>query len=131
MYDRTEKKTVPVPRGEALLGDGYVVTHDKSAAKLELTTVSGGTAATRRIGDLPDTGVSQRHVRWTVDKSGTAAYVDAQERVHLVASGEPAQPLTQLAPADNAATVRATTRDAVPRAPSHGCSSPSPRRAGS
>ncbi|MGW0536899.1 FG-GAP repeat domain-containing protein [Streptomyces sp. NPDC003032] len=115
VYDRTDKKTVSVPRGEALLGDGYVVTHDKSAGKLELTTVSGGTAATRHIGDLPDTGVSQRHVRWTVDKSGTTvAYVDAQERVHLVASGEPAQPLAQLAPAENAASVRATTRDAVP-----------------
>ncbi|MFJ2771727.1 FG-GAP-like repeat-containing protein [Streptomyces sp. NPDC087300] len=115
VYDRTEKKAVPVPAGEALLGDGYVVTHDKKAGKLVLTTVSGGTAATREIGDLPDTGVSQRQVRWTVDKSGsTVAYVDARERVHLVSSGEPAQPLTPMAPAENAASVRASGRDAVP-----------------
>ncbi|MEV7197553.1 VCBS repeat-containing protein [Streptomyces sp. NPDC093510] len=115
VYDRTENRTVTVPAGEALLGDGYVVTHDKAAGKLELTTVSGGTAATRRIGDLPDTGVSQRHVRWTVDKSGTtAAYVDDQERVHLVSSGEPAQPIERLAPDENAASVRATTPDETP-----------------
>ncbi|WP_409058515.1 FG-GAP repeat domain-containing protein [Streptomyces sp. SYP-A7185] len=115
VYDRTEKKSVAVPAGEALLGDGYVVTHDKKAGKLALTTVSGGTAATRDIGELPDTGLSQRHVRWTVDESGSnVAYVDEQERVHLVPSGEPTQPLALMGPADDATTVRATTRDAVP-----------------
>ncbi|MFG2652810.1 FG-GAP repeat domain-containing protein [Streptomyces sp. NPDC048436] len=112
VYDRTEKKAASVPTGEALLGDGYVVTHDKKAGKLALTTVSG---ATRDIGELPDTGVSQRHVRWTVDESGgNVAYVDAQERVHLVPSGQPTQPLALMGPADNATSVRATTWDAVP-----------------
>jgi hypothetical protein len=60
--------------GEAKLGDGYVVTHDKRAGKLTLTTVTGGTAAGRVIGDLPDTGVSQRDVRWTVDEAGANAF---------------------------------------------------------
>jgi hypothetical protein len=64
------------------------VTHDRPAGELDLTTVDTGTAATRAIGELPDTGVSQRHVRWTVDRySGNAAYVDGQERVHLVPVG--------------------------------------------
>jgi hypothetical protein len=114
VYDRTSGRTVPVPAGESLLGDGYVVTHDKTAGRLTLTTVADGTPATRVVGDMPDTGVSQRHVRWTVDESGTnAAYVDDQERVHLVPSGVPAQPLTLLAPPENAAEIRATTQDAV------------------
>ncbi|MFJ4829864.1 FG-GAP repeat domain-containing protein [Streptomyces sp. NPDC088747] len=108
VYDRTAKKSVPVPAGEAKLGDGYVVTHDKRAGKLTLTTVTGGTAASRVIGELPDTGVSQRDVRWTVDESGAnAAYVDDKEQVHLVPSGVPQQPLRLLGPAQNAPYVDA------------------------
>ncbi|WP_328977182.1 VCBS repeat-containing protein [Streptomyces canus] len=115
VYDRTANKSVPVPTGEAELGDGFVVTHDKQAGKLTLTTVADGTPASRVIGDLPDTGDTQRNVRWTVDKAGSnAAYVDDQERVHLVPSGVPQQPLRQLAPAQNAATVQARTFDTVP-----------------
>ncbi|MFJ8106842.1 FG-GAP repeat domain-containing protein [Streptomyces sp. NPDC096132] len=99
VYDRTTKKSVPVPADEAKLGDGYVVTHDKQAGKLTLTTVADGTATSREIGDLPDTGVSQRDVRWTVDESGAnAAYVDAKEQVHLVPSGVAQQPLRLLEP---------------------------------
>jgi hypothetical protein len=115
VYDRTAKRSVPVPTDEAALGDGFVVTHDKQAGKLTLTTVADGTPASRVIGDLPDTGDSQRNVRWTVDKAGAnAAYVDDQERVHLVPSGVPQQPLRQLAPARSTATVRAGTLDTVP-----------------
>ncbi|MFD5631376.1 FG-GAP repeat domain-containing protein [Streptomyces sp. NPDC127072] len=108
VYDRTAKKSVPVPADEAKLGDGYVVTHDKRAGKLTLTTVTGGAAASRFIGELPDTGVSQRDVRWTVDESGAnAAYVDDKEQVHLVPSGVPQQPLRLLGPAQNAPYVDA------------------------
>lgn len=97
VYDRTAKKSVPVPAGEAELGDGFVVTHDRESGKLTLTTVADGTPQGRVIGELPDTGVSQRDVRWTVDESGAnAAYVDSQERVHLVPSGVPQQPLRLL-----------------------------------
>ncbi|MDX5569701.1 VCBS repeat-containing protein [Streptomyces sp. ID05-04B] len=97
VYDRTAKKSVAVPADEAALGDGYVVTHDKRAGKLTLTAVADGTAVSRVIGDLPDTGVSQRNVRWTVDESGAnAAWVDAQEQVHLVPSGVNQQPLRLL-----------------------------------
>ncbi|WP_343243138.1 VCBS repeat-containing protein [Streptomyces sp. SID12501] len=99
VYDRTAHKSVPVPVGEARLGDGYVLTHDRQAGKLTLTTVTDGPPASRVIGELPDTGVSQRDVRWTVDESGAnVAYVDDEERVHLVPSGVPQQPLRLLAP---------------------------------
>lgn len=115
VFDRTTKKSVPVPTGEAKLGDGYVVTHDKQDGKLTLTTVADGTPASRVIGDLPDTGVSQRDVRWTVDESGAnAAYVDGQGRVHLVPSGVSQQPLRLLAPAVKASSVKAREFDTTP-----------------
>lgn len=108
VYDRTAGRSVPVPTDEAKLGDGYVVTHDKQDGKLVLTTVAVGTPASRVIGTLADTGVSQRDVRWTVDESGAnAAYVDAQERVHLVPSGVPQQPLRPLEDAQTAREVYA------------------------
>lgn len=115
VYDRTAKASVPVPGGEAKLGDGYVVTHDKQVGKLTLTTVADGAPHSRVIGDLPDTGVSQRDVRWTVDESGpNAAYVDEQERVHLVPSGVPQQPLRLLGPTRNASYIEAREFDTTP-----------------
>ncbi|MEU2618918.1 VCBS repeat-containing protein [Streptomyces sp. NPDC007157] len=115
VYDRTAKKSVSVPADEAKLGDGYVVTHDKAAGKLVSTTVADGTPVSRVIGDLPDTGVSQRDVRWTVDESGAnAAYVDAREQVRLVPSGVPQQPLRLLSPARSATTVAPRTVDTTP-----------------
>ncbi|MGW7427274.1 FG-GAP repeat domain-containing protein [Streptomyces sp. NPDC054813] len=122
VYDRTAKKSVSVPADEAKLGDGYVVTHDKAAGKLVSTTVADGTPVSRVIGDLPDTGVSQRDVRWTVDESGAnAAYVDAREQVHLEPSGVAQQPLRTLGPVYRATTLEARQTDpavyAVTRVP--------------
>ncbi|MGK3936828.1 VCBS repeat-containing protein [Streptomyces caeruleatus] len=115
VYDRTAKTSVPVPTGEAKLGDGFVVTHDRRAGQLTMTTFAGGTAASRVIGALPDTGTSQRDVRWTVDESGAnAAYVDDREQVHLVPSGVAQQPLRLLAPAAKASSVTARTFDVTP-----------------
>lgn len=94
VWDRTTKKNIPVPSGEALLGDGYLVRHDTSAGALLLTDFADGSAATRKIGDLAAGNSSLRGVSWTVDKfGGPAAYVDAANRIHLVPSGVVPQPL--------------------------------------
>ncbi|MFG2887627.1 FG-GAP repeat domain-containing protein [Streptomyces sp. NPDC048297] len=115
VYDRTSKRSVPVPADEAGLGDGYVVTHDKQAGELVLTAFPDGTPVSRVIGELPDTGVSQRDVRWTVDESGgNVAYVDDQERVHLVPSGVPQQPLRLLAPVEKVSYVEGHEVDTTP-----------------
>ncbi|MGW4158062.1 FlgD immunoglobulin-like domain containing protein [Streptomyces sp. NPDC004788] len=97
VYDRTAKTSRSVPAGEALLGDGYVVTHDKAAGTLVLTGADSAHPVSRVVGSLPDTGVSQRHTRWTVDRfGGHVAYADAEERVHVVPTGIAAQPLSVL-----------------------------------
>jgi hypothetical protein len=94
VWDRTTKKNITVPSGEALLGDGYLVRHDTSAGALLLTTFADGTASTRKIGDLPAGSSSLRGVTWTVDKfGGPAAYVDARRQIHLVPSGVATQAL--------------------------------------
>lgn len=88
VWDRTTKKNIPVPSGEALLGDGYLVRHDTSAGALLLTDFADGSPATRRIGDLAAGNSSLRGATWTVDKfGGPAAYVDADRRIHLVPTG--------------------------------------------
>ncbi|MCI3274940.1 FG-GAP-like repeat-containing protein [Streptomyces cylindrosporus] len=95
VYDRTSKKSITVPSGEALLGDGYVVRHDTSAGALLLTAFADGTATTRKIGDLAAGTSSLRGVTWTVDKfGGPVAYVDADRRIHLVGSGVATQQLS-------------------------------------
>ncbi|MFF5500005.1 FG-GAP-like repeat-containing protein [Streptomyces aquilus] len=94
VWDRTAKKNIAVPSGEALLGDGYVVRHDTAAGALLLTSFADGTAATRKIGDLAAGGSSRRGVTWTVDKfGGPVAYVDADRRIHLVPSNVATQAL--------------------------------------
>ncbi|MFI2352019.1 FG-GAP repeat domain-containing protein [Streptomyces sp. NPDC019443] len=95
VYDRTAKKSVPVPADEALLGDGYLVRHNKSDGKLELTDFSSGTAVDRPLADFPATQRPQRRVTWTVDKSGGhVAYADSAQRVHVVPMGVATQPLS-------------------------------------
>ncbi|MFD9276535.1 FG-GAP-like repeat-containing protein [Streptomyces mirabilis] len=95
VWDRTAKKNIPVPSGQALLGDGYLVRHDTSAGALLLTAFTGGTATTRKIGDLAAGSSSLRGVTWTVDKfGGPAAYVDADNRIHLVPGETATQPLS-------------------------------------
>ncbi|MEV7400083.1 FG-GAP-like repeat-containing protein [Streptomyces sp. NPDC091267] len=89
VWDRTAGKSISVPSGEALIGDGYLVRYDKATGKLMLTGFRDGTADdTHAIGDLPSTSAHERGVNWTVDKfGGPVAYVAADQRVHLVPSG--------------------------------------------
>ncbi|MFB7439030.1 FG-GAP-like repeat-containing protein [Streptomyces mirabilis] len=97
VWDRTAKKNIPVPAGQALLGDGYLVRHDTTAGALQLTAFADGTATTRKIGDLAAGTSSLRGVTWTVDKfGGPAAYVDADKRIHLVPSGVATQRLSAI-----------------------------------
>ncbi|WP_405807604.1 FG-GAP-like repeat-containing protein [Streptomyces sp. NBC_00210] len=95
VYDRTAKKSVPVPADEALLGDGYLVRHNKPDGKLELTDFTSGTAVNSPLADFPATQRPQRRVTWTVDKfGGHVAYSDAAQRVHVVPVGVATQPLS-------------------------------------
>ncbi|MGW7606447.1 FG-GAP-like repeat-containing protein [Streptomyces sp. NPDC054766] len=94
VWDRTAKKNIPVPSGEALLGDGYLVRHDTSAGTLLLTSFADGTATTRTIGTLAAGASVLRGATWTVDKfGGPVAYVDADRRIHLVPTGVTTQAL--------------------------------------
>ncbi|WNI23452.1 VCBS repeat-containing protein [Streptomyces sp. ITFR-16] len=100
VYDRTAKKSFTVPSGPALVGDGYLVRHDRTAGKLLLTDFHTGTAAApRAVADLPaGKTADQRRLTWAVDKfGGDIAYVDAAQTLHIVPSGVPAQPLAKLA----------------------------------
>lgn len=99
VLDRTTGKSIAVPVGESLLGDGYLVRHDKVAGKLVLTdlvsSAATGAAAPRVVADLPATANPQRRVAWTVDKyGGHLAYADAGQRVHIIPTGVPTQPLS-------------------------------------
>ncbi|MFI8522345.1 FlgD immunoglobulin-like domain containing protein [Streptomyces sp. NPDC085481] len=91
VYDHTARKSIPVPSGEALLGDGFVVRHEGD--KLRLTELSGG--QTSDFADLPASGaVSGRHGTWTVDRfGGGVAYVDARSDIHVKRVPVAPQPL--------------------------------------
>ncbi|MYW09603.1 hypothetical protein GT034_14730 [Streptomyces sp. SID2563] len=100
VYDRTAKKSFTVPSGPALVGDGYLVRHDRTAGKLLLTDFhTGKAAAPRAVADLPaGKTADQRRLTWAVDKfGGDIAYLDAAQTLHVVPSGVPAQPLAKIA----------------------------------
>ncbi|MET9950239.1 FlgD immunoglobulin-like domain containing protein [Streptomyces sp. NPDC006339] len=97
VYDQQLKKSVAVPAGEALLGDGYVVRRDNAAGKLLLTEAATG--RTSEFADIPvrtATG-SGRRVDWSVDKfGGGVAFVDAQKNIHVKRVPIAPQPLAVL-----------------------------------
>ncbi|MGI5376525.1 FG-GAP-like repeat-containing protein [Streptomyces sp. CA-251387] len=99
VYDRTAKKNITVPSGPALVGDGYLVRHDRAAGKLMLTDFHTGTAAAaREIADLPAGNTAdQRRLTWSVDKfGGDIAYVGPDKAIRVVQSGVPSQRLTKI-----------------------------------
>ncbi|WP_369377512.1 FG-GAP-like repeat-containing protein [Streptomyces sp. cg36] len=87
VYDRELKKSVKVPGGEVLLGDGFTVRRDHTTNKLMLTDFSkgAGTAPVTSEAGEPKPGQGDdRRASWTVDKfGGGIAYVDAEQRIHL------------------------------------------------
>lgn len=114
VFDEETWTSQAVPSGDALLGDGYVVTHDKAAGKLVLTGADRANPVSRVVGDLPDIGADQRHARWSVDRfGGGVAYADAEQQVHVVPSGIAAQPLSVVDRRDGAAVVDAGAAPAV------------------
>ncbi|MDX2647088.1 VCBS repeat-containing protein [Streptomyces sp. PA03-1a] len=102
VWDRTGRKSIAVPSGEALLGDGFLVRHDRAAGKLLLTDFHGGAgtaAVTGEFADLPaeDELVSDRRISWTVDKyGGDVAFVDAGDRIHVKRVTVPRSPVTSI-----------------------------------
>jgi hypothetical protein len=87
VYDQTRKVSVPVPAGQSLLGDGYLVQHQSDSGDLVRYDLADGTAATVATfarGALAD----DRGITWAVDRfGGDIAYVDAADAVHLVDPG--------------------------------------------
>lgn len=99
VYDRTAKKKITVPSGPVLVGDGYLVRHDRAAGKLMLTDFHTGTAAAaREVADLPmGNTADQRRLTWAVDKfGGDIAYVGPDKAIRVVQSGVPSQPLAKI-----------------------------------
>ncbi|MFF3562060.1 FG-GAP-like repeat-containing protein [Streptomyces sp. NPDC002574] len=99
VWDLTAKRDIPVPSGEALLGDGFLVRHDRAAGKLLLTDFhkgAGTAAATAAFADLPaGDPPADRRITWTVDKyGGNVAYVDSAQRVHVKPVTVPRSPVT-------------------------------------
>ncbi|MFD4538396.1 FG-GAP repeat domain-containing protein [Streptomyces bauhiniae] len=92
VYDLTNNHGFAVPPGPAMLGDGYVIRHDRTAGELKLTDFHAGSPlAERSFAALPAGPLADdRRITWTVDKySGHVAYVDADRRVHVAADGVP------------------------------------------
>ncbi|KAK1180618.1 hypothetical protein B7755_022225 [Streptomyces sp. NBS 14/10] len=99
VYDRTAKKSFTVPSGPALVGDGYLVRHDRTAGQLLLSDFHTGTAAAPRpIADLAaGSTADQRRLTWAVDKwGGDIAYVDSAKAIRVVPSGVPTQSLAKI-----------------------------------
>ncbi|WP_327375703.1 hypothetical protein OG393_18150 [Streptomyces sp. NBC_01216] len=94
VYDRTLRKSVPVPVGDALLGDGFVVQQVDS----ELRLTNASTGQTTDFADLPY-GMSEagRGIDWTVDKfGGGVAFVGTDGDIHVRQTGVTPQPLARL-----------------------------------
>ncbi|HEY3477829.1 MAG TPA: FG-GAP-like repeat-containing protein, partial [Streptomyces sp.] len=95
VYDRTAKRSVSVPAGPALLGDGFVLRHPGDA--LQATDLRTG--STRTVAALPASTLpgGDRGVTWTVDRSrGQIAYIAPDTTIHLIPSGTASSPLDVL-----------------------------------
>ncbi|GAA1264835.1 hypothetical protein Psi02_63690 [Planotetraspora silvatica] len=90
VYDLAKNHGFAVPSGPSMLGDGYVVRHDRNTGALKLTDFHTGSPIAERVlvalpaGKLKD----DRRITWAVDKySGHIAYLDDAGRVHVHVDG--------------------------------------------
>ncbi|HEY3481420.1 MAG TPA: VCBS repeat-containing protein, partial [Streptomyces sp.] len=97
VYDRANSRNIPVPAGQALLGDGFVVRH--AGDRLVMTDVHTDAAVTSDVAGLPAaTQTDDRGITWTVDKyAGGLAYLDTAQAIHVIPSL--GVPLSSRAPA--------------------------------
>ncbi|MEU3744732.1 MULTISPECIES: FG-GAP-like repeat-containing protein [Streptomyces] len=92
----TKLRLAPEMSADTLLGDGYVVDRDPDAylRLTDLTKVTNGKPAVRRLVDSEPVRGSRREY-WTVDRFGGAvAYKDREHLVHVVWPGVPTSSLT-------------------------------------
>ncbi|MEU5095927.1 FG-GAP-like repeat-containing protein [Streptomyces sp. NPDC020996] len=110
VYDRAAKRTATAPSDRVLLGDGYLVERVGgigASSGLNLVDLHGGLPSSgdhtelpsRKLADWTDIGRDNlwAGLNWTVDRfGGGVAYVDREQRVHLVPTGVPASALSAI-----------------------------------
>ena len=112
VYDRVSKRTVTVPKIQALLGDGFLAVGGPASfvnADLTVFDLHGGLpAAGRSLEDLPHRVVVTKaqfgatggqfagpRSSWAVDRfGGGIVYADDQQQVHVVPTGVPTSALS-------------------------------------
>ncbi|MEV4810114.1 FG-GAP repeat domain-containing protein [Micromonospora avicenniae] len=93
VYDLQSKRSLGVPAGRAMLGDGFLVRHE--GGELRLTDFHDGTVrAPVKLAELAvSVPADGRRVTWAVDRHGSGvAYVDAENAVHVLDTGVAATP---------------------------------------
>ncbi|MEV6371251.1 FG-GAP-like repeat-containing protein [Micromonospora musae] len=93
VYDLQGNRSLTVPTGPAMLGDGFLVRHENGA--LQLTDFHDGTVRTPvKLADLAaGAPADDRRVSWAVDRHGSGvAYVDGENAVHVLDTGIPGMP---------------------------------------
>jgi FG-GAP-like repeat len=93
VYDLRTRADIPVPAGPMLLGDGYLVQHNRSTGDLTMYDVhDDSVAAPVTLASVPAGPASDdRGITWAVDKySGDVAYVASDDSVHVINTGVPA-----------------------------------------
>ncbi|MEV4810113.1 FG-GAP repeat domain-containing protein [Micromonospora avicenniae] len=94
-FDLQLSRSVTLPSGPALLGDGFVVRHDTASASLQMIDFHDGVLrAPVRLADLPvGDAPDSRNISWAVDRQGDGvAYVDSDNAVHVLDTGVPSTP---------------------------------------
>ncbi|MEV6374319.1 FG-GAP repeat domain-containing protein [Micromonospora musae] len=93
VYDLQGNRSLGVPAGRAMLGDGFLVRHE--GGELRLTDFHDGTvrAPVKLVELAVGVPADGRRVTWAVDRHGSGvAYVDAENAVHVLDTGVPATP---------------------------------------